>query len=259
MNKRRLHTPVILMLLAIMAVLGFQVYWLNKNYREEKQLLRIRTNVLFHDAVNQCQVEKLKLDSTIKVRVSASKDAVGMMNIIRRKVDNDTMRLAKKANSTMIITMNDEKMDAAHFDQALPPPDSLRQNVRFYSRPGQAEWIQVLQGVDSLQDSVTIKEITDRYSLLLNMEKIGLPFSISRKEIGHREDEFLPLNMEHANEVTVGFFRPLTFTLHLANSGTYILKKLALPILVSIFLVGITVFCLCYYFATLFSSAGWLN
>ena len=66
MNKRRLHTPVILMLLAIMAVLGFQVYWLNKNYKEEKQLLHIRTNVLFRDAVNQCQVEKLKLDSNIK-------------------------------------------------------------------------------------------------------------------------------------------------------------------------------------------------
>src|SRR6185436_9996000 len=133
MNKRRLHTPVILMLLAIMAVLGFQIYWLNKNYREEKQLLHIRTNVLFRDAVNECQVEKLKLDSNIvKVRVSTSKDAVGMMNVLRKKVNIDSLGLAKKTNSTMIITVNDEKMGSAHFDQTLPPPDSLRQNVRFY-------------------------------------------------------------------------------------------------------------------------------
>ncbi len=243
MNKRRLHTPVILMLLAIMAVLGFQIYWLNKNYREEKQLLHIRTNVLFRDAVNECQVEKLKLDSNIvKVRVSTSKDAVGMMNVLRKKVNIDSLGLAKNKNSTMIITVADEKMRSTHFDEALPPPDSLRQDVRFYSRPGQAEWMQVLQGVDSLQDSVTIKEITDRYSLMLGREKIELPFAITRKESGHREDEFFPLNMEKANEVSVGFFRPLTFTLHLANSGTYLLKKLALPILVSIFLVGITVF-----------------
>ena len=241
MNKRRLHTPVILMLLAIMAVLGFQIYWLNKNYKEEKELLHIRTNVLFRDAVNQCQVEKLKLDSNIKFRVSGSKDAVGMMNVLRRKVDFDTFKRANKVNSTMIISMADEKRTAAHFDEALPPPDSLRQTVRVFSRPGQAEWIQVLQGVDSLQDSVTIKEITSRYALMLDREKIGIPFSISRKEIGHRE-EFLPLDMEEANEVTVGFFRPLTFTLHIANSGPYLLKKLTLPILVSIFLVGITVF-----------------
>ena len=242
MNKRRLHTPVILMLLAILAVLGFQVYWLNKNYKEEKQLLRIRTNVLFRDAVNQCQVEKLKLDSNIQVRVSAGKDAVGMMNVLRKRVDIDSLRQTKKTGSTMIISMADEKRTALpHFDEAFPPPDSLRQTVRFYSRSGQPEWIQVLQGVDSLQDSVTIKEITDRYSLFLDREKIGLPFSITRKEIGHR-DEFLHLDMEEANEVTVGFFRPLTFTVHLANSGTYLLKKLALPILVSVFLVGITVF-----------------
>jgi len=243
MNKRRLHTPVILMLLAILAVLVFQVYWLNKNYKEEKQLLQIRTNVLFRDAVNQCQVEKLKLDTNIvKVRVSTNKDAVGMMNVLRKKVSIDSLGLAKNSNSTMIISMADEKRTAApHFDEAFPPPDSLRQTVRFYSRPGQAEWIQVLQGVDSLQDSVTIKEITNRYALLLDREKIGLPFSITRKEIGHR-DELFPLDMEEANEVTIGFFRPLTFTVHLANSGTYLLKKLALPILVSIFLVGITVF-----------------
>jgi len=242
MNKRRLHTPVILMLLAIMAVLGFQIYWLNKNYKEEKELLHIRTNVLFHDAVNQCQVEKLKLDSNVKIRVSTNKNAMGMMNVLRKKINIDSLGLPNKTNSTMIISMADEKRSAAHFDEALPPQDSLPQTVRFYSRPGQAEWIQVLQGMDSLQDSVTIKEITERYSLLLNREKIGIPFSITRKETGHREDEFYPLDIEESHEVTVGFFRPLTFTLNLANSSTYLLKKLALPILVSFFLVGITVF-----------------
>jgi hypothetical protein len=154
MNKRRLYTPVALMLLAIFAVLGFQLYWLNKNYKEERQLLRIRTNILFRDAVNQSQVAKLKLDTNMKVRVSAGRDAVGMMNAIREKVVYDTLRRTSPAlNSTMIISMANEKIASSHFDQLLPAPDSLKQTVRFYSRPGQAEWIQVLQGVDSLQDS----------------------------------------------------------------------------------------------------------
>jgi len=242
MNKRRLYTPVALMLLAIFAVLGFQLYWLNKNYKEERQLLRIRTNILFRDAVNQSQVAKLKLDTNMKVRVSAGRDAVGMMNAIREKVVYDTFRRTSPApNSTMIISMANEKIASSHFDQLLPAPDSLKQTVRFYSRPGQAEWIQVLQGVDSLQDSVTIKEITDRYRALLSKEKIDLPFTVTRKEAGHRPDMFPP-DMEEANEVTVGFFRPLTFTLGVENTGSYILKRLTMPILVSIVLVGLTVF-----------------
>jgi two-component system phosphate regulon sensor histidine kinase PhoR len=259
MNKRRLHTPVILMLLAIMAVLGFQIYWLNKNYREEKHLLQIRTNVLFRDVVNQCQVEKLKLDSNIKIRVSAGRNAVGMMNAIRQKVDIDTGRMGPKTNATVVIAMNKDELTTSQLAEPLPaPPDSLRQSVHFYSRPGQAEWIQLLQGVDSLQDSVTVKEITDRYASMLRYEKIDLPFSVTRKEVRHPEqlrtldstirkdvrfrDELVRFDMEEANEVTVGFFRPLTFTLNLENRGTYLLKKLMLPILVSIFLVGITVF-----------------
>ena len=152
MNKRRLYTPVALMLLAIMAVLGFQLYWLNKNYKEERQLLSIRTNILFRDAVNQCQVAKLKLDTNIKVRVSAGKGAVGMMNAIRQRVFDTIRRVTPAVNSTVIISMNKDEVSSSHFNKTIPAPDSLRQTVRYYSRPDQAEWIQVLQGVDSLRD-----------------------------------------------------------------------------------------------------------
>src|SRR6185295_5258002 len=51
MNGRRLYLPVVLMLLAILAIATFQVFWLVKNFREEKQELTFRSNVLFREAL----------------------------------------------------------------------------------------------------------------------------------------------------------------------------------------------------------------
>ena len=230
------------MLLAILAVLVFQLYWLNKNYKEEKQLLRIRTNILFHEAVNQCQAEKFKLDSNIDVRVtSRDKAAVGMMNTIRRRVMIDTMKVVPKVKQAFVISMGKEETTSSVFNERIRGDmDTMEQTVHFYSRPGESAWIQVLQGVDSLQDSVTIKEITGHYAKFLDREKIKLPFSIDRKE-GARREEFFSPDMEKSNEVTVGFFRPLTFAVSLQNTGGYILKRLLIPILVSFLLVGLTV------------------
>lgn len=245
MNKRRLYISIVLMLLAIIAVAAFQLYWLNKNYKEEKQLLSIRTNILFREAVNQCQVEKLKLDSNsnnVDIRITSRDDAaVGMMNAIRRRVMVDTTRQVPKVKKALIISMGKEERTASVLNERIRGEvDSLEQTVRIYSRPGNPAWIQVLQGVDSLQDSVTIKEITARYSKFLTREKINLPFSISRKE-ETREAELLHPDIEKSNEVTIGFFRPLTFSVSIQNTGSYIFKRLLMPILVSLLLVSLTV------------------
>ena len=51
MLSRRYHISIVLMLLAILAVVAFQGYWLSKNFNEEKQLLHLKTNVVFREAV----------------------------------------------------------------------------------------------------------------------------------------------------------------------------------------------------------------
>jgi two-component system, OmpR family, phosphate regulon sensor histidine kinase PhoR len=111
------------------------------------------------------------------------------------------------------------------FEQKLP--DDLRRNavVRF------------LYNVDSLsqKDSVTVKEITGTYSAKLKEEKINnLAFSVTRLDSSHA-------NSPDLNEVTIGFAKPMSYRLTLENKVSYLLKKLTLPILFSLFLVGITV------------------
>ncbi|MFT3826304.1 MAG: HAMP domain-containing sensor histidine kinase [Chitinophagaceae bacterium] len=63
MAKRRLYISIGLMLLAIVAIIAFQSYWLHKNFKEEEQTLKLRTNVLLRDAIHQIQVAKLTDDS----------------------------------------------------------------------------------------------------------------------------------------------------------------------------------------------------
>ena len=94
-----------------------------------------------------------------------------------------------------------------------------------------------LSNVDSisLKDSVTVKEVTVAYNDKLKEEKIkGLLFAVSRLDSSHA-------NSLNSNEVTIGIAKPLVYHLSLENKVSYILKKLSLPILFSILLVGVTV------------------
>jgi two-component system, OmpR family, phosphate regulon sensor histidine kinase PhoR len=228
------------MLLAIVAIAGFQAYWLNKNYHEEKQLLRIRTNVLFREAVEQCRVEKLKLDTNFHFRKTGRADAIEMVNVLNRRAGLDSLRKHSQLSSTMIISMNDRNV-APTFEQQIIEGDSSRRNIRFIATPGQTGLIRVLRDVDSLQDSLTVKEISTKYAQLLSRENINLPFKITRSE-GVVRDEFFPRDLESANEITIGFTRPVTYTLGIESTGLYLLKRLSIPILVSVVLVGLTVF-----------------
>jgi two-component system phosphate regulon sensor histidine kinase PhoR len=93
-----------------------------------------------------------------------------------------------------------------------------------------------LYNVDSLslQDSVTIKEITTAYTTRLKEDKTPVAFTVIKKDSTHK----LP---EAANDITIGFLRPVTYHLTLQNTFAYLVKKLTLPILFSLFLVGITI------------------
>ena len=102
--------------------------------------------------------------------------------------------------------------------------------------PGRNAVFRLLYNIDSLsiKDSVTIKEITDAYSAKLKEDKMNLAFSVSRLDSAEA-------NSTAPNEVTIGFAKPASFRLMLENKVSYLLKKLTLPILFSLFLVGITV------------------
>jgi two-component system, OmpR family, phosphate regulon sensor histidine kinase PhoR len=59
---KRPKLPLLLMVVAILAVTGFQAYWIKNNYVRERQNLEIKTYASFRETVIRLQASKLKLE-----------------------------------------------------------------------------------------------------------------------------------------------------------------------------------------------------
>lgn len=65
--SKRINFPAILMVMAILAIIGFQAYWMYKNYEEEERTLQIRTTAIFRNMAYRLQAENLKADTTLRM------------------------------------------------------------------------------------------------------------------------------------------------------------------------------------------------
>lgn len=239
MTKRRLYLSVTLMLLAIMAVAAFQVYWLIKTFGEEKQELTFRTNVLFREAIQRVQAEKLHLDSNVHFRV-AQRGVVSMLDAMDRKIlDTAGRRKTKGAGARFFLT--DEKR-VRYFRERHEMPDSVRTISIFKDNAGGPALVKVLKAVDSLRDTMSVKELSDKYAQLLSKENMMLPFSISSRPAENNEDwPPAPPDFEEGNQITIGFNKPVTYRVDASNTTGFVLRKMATQIIVSVLLVGLTV------------------
>ena len=247
MPKRKIIPDPVLMLVTILIVTGFQVYWLKNNYDREKRTMQIKANVAFQEAVRRLQTLKLKLkdpqsfDSLHKgkmgvfidedlpedrpgVKVLPRQEIVTMVNAMRDKI-NDSLKGAP-VNSAVIISMNKENRNHR--------VDSS--SGKFTRRiEGDNKFFRFLYGVDSLQDSLKISEITVAYQQKIKEELLSIPFKVIRTNQVRENDgpEF--------SDVTVGFVNPITYHLEVGNTFPYLMKRITLPILFSVFLVGVTI------------------
>lgn len=236
-----------LMLLAILAIVAFQGYWLQKNYRDEIENLHLRTNTLFRDVVQESQIERLKLDTNVKIRVSSRTGEPGVSASFHTFRMPDSVAGKRRMGSVIYSlgkTFRDIRRDSlkGQIDsiRIVTPPHpavAVREGINI---------VQLLRGVDSLQDSVTVKEITVKYASVLTAEKINIPFEIIRGPAEAFNEDGPPppfrMRLDNTNRVTIGLAHPYSFTLELQNTIPYVLKKLTPQILVSAFLVGLTIF-----------------
>jgi two-component system phosphate regulon sensor histidine kinase PhoR len=238
--KQRIPDPI-LMLITILVIIGFQVYWIKDNYKREKRSLEIRAGVAFQESIRQLQIAKLKLPKSI-LRLPAHKPSpkilsdedfddinngtskprsqiITMVNTLRSSVKNDS-----NSNSTVIITTR--KGGAINDSSFIKLKNGADSNRHTFN---------ILYGVDSLQDSLTIAEINKSYSAALKKENIPISFSITRLNNISLTDE------DELKDVTVGFAHPLTYHLTLQNTTGFLFKRLTLPILFSVFLIAVTI------------------
>jgi len=239
-----------LMVITLIGITGFQGWWLKNNYDREKRSLEISTNVKFQEAVRGLQAMKLKLidpnftdsprngkmkifiDDNLPggghpdVKFMRTPEVVTVVNSIQGKL-RDSLKKTRGAGGAMIISMNESSAFARRRD-SLPKNFDKRVELRG------GDIFRYLYGIDSLQDSLKIPEIIATYKKNLMSEKLNVPFSVVKLDSACNEEEERP----DMSQATVGLVHPVTYKLELGNTFPYILKKLTLPILFSVFLVG---------------------
>lgn len=221
----------VLMVLTILAIAGFQVYWLTKAYEREERTLEMRTNFLFRETVRSVQASKLKLDSL-------ANDSTGMAEMVLNQELRHGPRikvLPREKMIGMVDVLMERTNDSTKSELKVRRHDRIRVINKKIS-PRQNRIMQFLFDVDALQDSLRINEIERAYVRKLAEQNLEVPFTISR--VKTNEDENEPRRF---NEVTLGFANPVTYQLTLGDTGPLLLKRISAAILFSVFLVGFTI------------------
>ena len=244
---KKLRGLAALMCITILVITGFQIYWIKYNYEREKRSLEIKANMAFRRTIRELQASKLRLDPrydsirtgkvmlvddipakrSVSIKLTPKEDVLEMANVLRQKIADSAVLDSGLRPSFIPVDRN-----TIYYENDTG--DKVRVK-RFLNRKTE-KIFQFLYGVDSLQDSIRIKEIIPAFSKALKNENAEVPFSIIRFENVTPQDE--PV----FNETTIGFVHPVTYKLKLGNAFPYLIKKISIPILVSILLVGVTIF-----------------
>ena len=263
----------ILMVVAILAITGFQVFWLRENYLKEKRNLDFRSNVIFKETVRRLQTKKLNLDgvftdslNNLKIQVMEP-EGRGMMpghpeelaNIlndvtvrVKDSFSNTKTRSTKKPG--LIISSSERLPDTSvgffsrrnnvvvSLDKSFTQDekDSLKK-FTFERKGPPGEIFRFLYNVDSLQDSLRVADIYTACRKSFDKEELNIPIFITRDTNDVRIERLPPDDPKSMNRITLGFAHPITYKMNLGNPVGYLFKKLTSPILFSLFLVGVTV------------------
>lgn len=212
----------IVMLITIIAITAFQVYWLKESYKREKWNLERTSNFTFRETVQTLQARHLRIDK------QHPPDSMMPGNVrIERKIKlapNHMIRLANVLRDKVSDTLLKENLFFSEKDSLAGP-----------GKPKGNRLIQFLFFVDSLQDSVRIKEIQTAYVSRMKQQNIEVPFCITKYKKTDDEERAY-------NEVTIGFSNPVTYKIDLGNTFPYLMKRISIPILLSLSIVGFTIF-----------------
>lgn len=220
----------LLMAITILAIAGFQIYWLSKAYEREERTLEMRTNFLFRETIRSIQASKIKLDSLASD--SAGSLRMSVQQELRRGSRVDALPREKMIG--MVDVLMQRTKDPGKHKIIFRRGDSVRV-INSEASPRQNRIMQFLFDMDALQDSIRVAEVEKAYAKKLVEQNIDVPFIVSRVPTEETEPE-----RRRFNEVTLGFTNPVTYRLELGNAFPLLLKRISPAILFSVFLVGFT-------------------
>lgn len=235
--------------ITLLVVTGFQLFWLSQIYSREKENLDTRTGIEFRDAMLKLQASALRAkfeppkgsDTTFNYTIRRFKDSndlidktdamVGMVDIMNR---NDSINEKAKAVAIEKLEMQINQSPRIVISNSsggrtidLKGPDSLLKNGNIF--------ITMFRGIDSIAASIDSAELHKAVQESFRQAGIEIPFAIYRTNDSSKLEGTGKTKIYRA-----GFARNAKYELVLGNSFLYYIRKMALPLLFSLFLVGVT-------------------
>ena len=230
---------------------------------KEKKNLEFRSSVVFKETVRKLQAKKLNLDrvfndstGNVKIEVMDREIPPGFPGHPEEQLTNvlndvtiqisDSLRnagidLEKRSN----VILKREGLPKDSLMRFIPGKGnmviSMSEGGVFERKGPRGEFFRFLYNVDSLQDSLRVKEIDSACRIAFKKEGMNVPISISRNGGKMQREKVLSEELRFPNKVTIGFAHPVTYELSLGNTFGHLIAKMASPILFSLFLVGVTV------------------
>lgn len=239
----------LLMGITVLVVTGFQLFWLSQIYRREKETLDTRTGMEFRDAMLKLQAKALRerletqkgSDTTFNYTIRRVEDSndlvdktdamVGMVDIMNR---NDSINEKAKAIAIEKLEMQINQSPRIVISNSsggrtidLKGPDSLLKNGNIF--------ITMFRGIDSIASSIDSAELHKAVETNFKQAGIEVPFSIYRVT-----DSIIQRLPSPTKVYRAGFTKNANYQLVLGNSVFYFIRKMGLPLLFSLFLVGVT-------------------
>lgn len=247
MNK--LRTARLLMVATILLVVAFQVYWLNRLYREEKSNMEQSADIVFRETLYRLQAQRFTGDTM--VFRSMPGDNLFMTDVIST-VRKDFKTGVDSPGRKIIVSLNTGVMrpgdsmvrrklvrDTVHFSKrriGIEPPEHI---TRF------------LDSNRILNDSIPLHRIDSLYQNLLAKEGIAVPYVIT-KTTG--PDPAPKTGVFLTRKIPVGFLNPTFYQAAFSDLTFYAWKKISMQLVLSLLLVLLTLLSFIFIYRNLLAQ-----
>lgn len=217
------------MLAAILLIVGFQGWWLNKTYNEQQREMYRSSTSMFRESVWQLQGARLNLDSNERFHFPGRPESVAiMMNMVRKRMAGKNHQ-----DTVKMITIDGGKENPFMVKIRKGNDSAFTKRERATER-----MFDIMLGADSLLDPLTVSDIRKKYDRQLQKQNMDLEYSVVQDTVDIKEDGTPSIDR---NEVIVGFSHPTSYKMKIEHENIYLFKKLAPQIIFSLFLIGLTI------------------
>lgn len=156
----------------------------------------------------------------------------------------DSIQKINENNSVRIeMKMDKDDGQAFTFQPARRVPDSnfIKVELRNENPISEKALFRMITDGKALEDSIAVPKLDSAYKKELNKANIPLYFVIKKglHDSLHKKDTILTKNFA-TNSAIVGFIKPMWYQAEFESPSFYLLKKISLPLIFSLFLIGFT-------------------